>query len=128
MKKAALFIIKLVGAVLGLAALFDLFHLVFEYGEGIADLSNLEIALFVVFLGLERRCLTHVRDANGSFGAIVFKQMAYFGWIAFIVASIVLAPGATALSLGFMASLLASVILRTTPRRQSPPVSPEVAA
>lgn len=79
MKNIARWLGKSALAVLGLLTLAGAMISIFEYGEGLADLSHAEMAFLLLLVGLEWRCLKRTLAEQQSVVSCIFTQFAYLG-------------------------------------------------
>lgn len=113
-------LVKLIGAIVRLClALLGLLTLVgggmkmFEYGEGLADLSRVEIAFLLIWAGLEWRCLKRVKAARLTVLGCLISQLAWIAGLDLSSAVYAALRGTHASPVWQMVSVLAAVYLVT---------------
>lgn len=123
MKNIARLLGKSALALLGLLTLAGAMIHIFEYGEGLADLSHTEMVFLFLLVGLEWRCLKRMRAERQSIASCIFTQFAYLGALALLGILLALIRQKGALSPTWtMLSILAAVQLATPKANKPQPV------
>lgn len=119
----ALWLGKSALAMLGLLTLAGATISIFEYSEGLADLSHAEWAFLFLLVGLEWRCLKRTRAERQSITSCIISQFAYLGALTILGTMFALIRQKGALSpLWAMLSILAAVQLATPKVNKPQPV------
>lgn len=91
----------------------------FEYGEGLADLSDAELSFLAIFSVFEWRYLKRTRARGRTIRSSIFRQLTYLGTGFAVLMGIAFIRGASTLPQFTMGFLFLASISERDPRQPS---------
>jgi hypothetical protein len=124
MKSALKKIGQVILTTLGVLSVIGLWNRIFEYGEGLADLSTVEIWFLFLVVLTERRCFIASGAAGIKATDLVWRQLSVFGPLAVIGMVVTSRMSAGWQSAAEMASMLLAILITSPAPQPQPQVSP----